>query len=425
MSDLLTPILVSGFGRSGTTALMALLGTDARIAFDRRYPFENRYLTYLTKFALLTGRPGAPSHFDAGQLNAFDDEHFGPVPWPTFAIEGTAPSLQPSMADWLAGLWRTFSEGVRRRFPEATHYAEKVPAWLPAVLRDVVPSRTMHLVRDPRDMFLSARAFAKSRNAIGFGMEPGRSAMDSARHTAHGLLSFAENERSDRGRPDVSCVRYEDWIERPADVASHLSDFLNVSLSPAAVDVTKYLNFHKTSADAAATVGRWRREPLPAPVRSCLESHLFHFMTAYGYGPSTDARPALELALDPMMPCSADGSLRREGDVAAVVVTRPDFWVELPPERFQADSIAEVWLCLRGQTGDHHSLYWRGPREPFAEQRSLHVPFRPGRHWQIVRFRSGEHRLWKGTIEQLRIDLFNGTLTPGGSGEVRWVRPVS
>src|SRR5438045_1003360 len=51
----LTPILVAGSGRSGTTMLMALLGTDPRVAFDRVYPFENRYLTYLAKFAVLSG----------------------------------------------------------------------------------------------------------------------------------------------------------------------------------------------------------------------------------------------------------------------------------------------------------------------------------------------------------------------------------
>ena len=54
----LTPILVAGYGRSGTTALMALLGSDPRVAFDRRHPYENRYLTYQTKFALLSARHG-------------------------------------------------------------------------------------------------------------------------------------------------------------------------------------------------------------------------------------------------------------------------------------------------------------------------------------------------------------------------------
>ena len=47
-----TPIVVSAYGRNGSTALMALLGTDPRVRFDRVYPFEHRHLTYLTKFAL-------------------------------------------------------------------------------------------------------------------------------------------------------------------------------------------------------------------------------------------------------------------------------------------------------------------------------------------------------------------------------------
>jgi len=79
----LTPILVDGYGRSGTTALMTLLGSDPRVVFDRRYPFENRYLTYLAKFALLTDRAGVGRHLDAVQLYDYDDGHFGTFPWKT------------------------------------------------------------------------------------------------------------------------------------------------------------------------------------------------------------------------------------------------------------------------------------------------------------------------------------------------------
>ena len=60
---------------------MALLATEPRIAFDRRYPFENRWLTYLAKFSLLTGRLGPSGRFDAVQLADYYDDHFGPVPW--------------------------------------------------------------------------------------------------------------------------------------------------------------------------------------------------------------------------------------------------------------------------------------------------------------------------------------------------------
>jgi hypothetical protein len=135
--------------------------------------------------------------------------------------------------------------------------------------------------------------------------------------------------------------------------------------------------------------------------------------------------PAAHIVPDPTMSCSADGALRREGDVATVTVTGGDFWIELPSDPFRADTIAEVWACLRGDTGDHCSLYWRGPREAFAEERCAHVPFRPGPHWRVVRFRVGGQRRWRGTVEQLRLDLFNGAVTPGRGGEVRWVRLVS
>jgi hypothetical protein len=146
-------------------------------------------------------------------------------------------------------------------------------------------------------------------------------------------------------------------------------------------------------------------------------------MADSGYELPADARPAAEVVPDPSMRCT-NGALRRTAGVAGVTVESGDFWVELPPGLVRADAVAEVWACLRADTGDHCSAYWRGPREPFAEQRSVHVHVRPGRHWQVVRFPVGGHPLWRGTVEQVRLDLFNGAVTPGLGGEVRWVRLV-
>jgi hypothetical protein len=157
---MLTPVLVSGYGRSGTTALMALLATDPRVAFDRRYPFENRYLTYMVKFCLLTGRP--PSvHLDSVQLSDYCDDRFGSTPWS--AQEPPELALMPSSSEYFHALWQAFSTSARGMDDRFTHYAEKVPEWLAAVLRDDVTCGTINLVRDPRDVFLSARLHAAGR----------------------------------------------------------------------------------------------------------------------------------------------------------------------------------------------------------------------------------------------------------------------
>src|SRR4029077_9839636 len=115
-----------------------------------------------------------------------------PAPWP-------APdrALMPSPSECFRALWQAFSTAAPGADDRLTHYAEKVQEWLPAVIRDIVPCRTINLVRDPRDVFLSARDFVRVQGAVGFGMGDGNSELDAARHTAHRWLSFAENARAD------------------------------------------------------------------------------------------------------------------------------------------------------------------------------------------------------------------------------------
>jgi lipopolysaccharide biosynthesis protein len=423
VSDLLTPILLSGPGRSGTTAIMALLGTDSRVAFDRRYPFENRYLTYLAKFALLSGRPPVPSHLDAFQLFRYDEDRFGPAPWSSGpGDDGTLP-LQPTLPEWLTGLWRTFSASVKARHPEATHYAEKVPPWVSAAVRGLVPCRVLHLVRDPRDVFLSARDFAAARGLAAFHPQMSPSDRDQAWHLAQGMLVYAENERADRGQADAMLVRYEDLVQEPAVVVGRLNGFLGLSLDATSEDVTRHLARHRTSTEPVHSIGRWRREALPPAVRACLESLLAGPMADYGYELSPGTEPAVDVVPDAGTG-SSDGSATGGAGGAAVTVTDGDVSIDVPPRRLEADTVAELWLCLRGSTGSHCSLSWRGPDEGFAEPRSIRVPFRPGRHWQILRFRLGDHPDWRGTVAQLRLGLFSGAVTPGAAGEVRWLRTV-
>jgi hypothetical protein len=420
----LQPVLIASPGRSGTVALMALLGTDPRVAFDRVYPFENRHLTYLAKFATLAGREGGGPFLDQGPLYDFNNDHLGPLPWPTAPTAEVPAPLAQRAAEWLTALWAAFAAAARERHPGTTHYAEKAPAWLPSLVRSAAPCRTLHLVRDPRDVYLSAAAFNRARRHFGFGRLPGDSDLDHARTLAHGLLEFFENQRADRGRADALTVRYEDLITDPAATAGRLNRFLGLALSaaPAGGDDRPA---HRTSPSPAASVGRWRREPLPPGVQSFLEAHLDEMLAFNGYESPTAARPVPAIGLTQTACASADGALvPAPGGGWAVTVTGDDFWVELPPAEFPAQTVREVWLCARADTGDHCALYWRGPREPFAETHSLRARCRPGGHWQVLRFRAAGHPLWCETVAQLRLDLFNGPVTPGRGGEVLWLRLV-
>ncbi len=65
---MIIPILVRTFGCSGSTLLMQILASSQDIVFERRYPFEVRYLTYLTRTAqLITSERNKGLPFEWGQ----------------------------------------------------------------------------------------------------------------------------------------------------------------------------------------------------------------------------------------------------------------------------------------------------------------------------------------------------------------------
>src|SRR5216683_6225265 len=107
----MTPILVAGYGRSGTTALMALLGTDSRVAMGRAYPFEARPLSYAAKMALLLSRNAAQSHVGGEQFFAYEDCVLGTPPWLAPGSKETTPGDMepPSAVEWFRNLWASFA----------------------------------------------------------------------------------------------------------------------------------------------------------------------------------------------------------------------------------------------------------------------------------------------------------------------------
>ncbi|MEW6208611.1 MAG: sulfotransferase domain-containing protein [Acidobacteriota bacterium] len=259
--DSLIPLLILGEGRSGTTLLMQLLGTSRRIAFDRIYPYEVRYLTYLLQWALLLGRKSEPDEYwNPAKSASTPDGLIGPLPHPDAQIwDGQA--MWPSC---FRHAWRLFtSVAARGATADATvlYYAEKVSHWIPECLQQAIPYKIIVLVRDPRDVFLSVTAFDKKRGFSGFDRLPEDDDWTYARRfidLQKGRFPLMHNEATS---PRGILVKYERLAMDLAGEAKRLSEWLGLELNAKAVeDQASEFAHHMTSDNPHASVGRWRRE---------------------------------------------------------------------------------------------------------------------------------------------------------------------
>lgn len=419
-SGLLEPILVAGYGRSGTTAVMSLLASDRQIAFDREYPYENRYLSYYAKLSLILKDRVPDQRFTSNELYVFEESLLGPWPWRRSRTEGDA--------DPLLFFWDSFSCNAKNENPNARFYAEKAPAWLAAVVRQSFRCSVIHLFRDPRDIYLSTNAFMKKRSYYGFHRTPADSDLDHARNLGLEILNYFENFVWDMNyNPGSFLLRYEDLASHPDQFLAHLRD---IGLSPDMDRAFEHVEGHRTASSLNASVGRWQHEDISPEVRQFFERQLGREMKTLGYHvETTDLCPLIEFRTGqpvPQLSNPADGRLEGGPGAMTAHIIGGDFGILLPFEPIRAEEASEVWVSAAGCVGDHFSLFWRDADSGFSEERSIHVKYVPGSHWRIVRFRTAKHPLWKGVIQQIRIDLFNGhTSETPGVGYFRWVRLVS
>jgi hypothetical protein len=295
-----------------------------------------------------------------------------------------------------------------------------------------IQAYTIYLFRDPRDIYLSANAFMRKRGSIGFDRSTVDTDLDYARTVAHRFLSYFENYLMDRQRRGCMMVKYEEMVldenELPLRLKSELGIETHWGGSP-------WLGAHRTTPDLHSSAGRWRREPLPVEADRFLRDQLHDAMVHLGYqvdgSPSARLTPTVEFRLGMFDParvrCSPGGRFLVQVDATAVVIPTGDFWLILPLPAFEAAAVREIWVSLRGAVGDVCSAYWRRGAEDFSEERSMHVPYRGGFHWQIVRIPVAKHPLWKGELVELRLDPFNrkeGTPDTPQTGFIRWLRLV-
>jgi hypothetical protein len=269
----LVPVVVMSRGRSGSTILMQLLATSPLVAFERVYPFERRYLTYMLRWALLLGESTDPTADWDGNTVMGRTQPMRPMPFRNRPLMERAPSQPPLPHVVFRCGWQAVSDRMREAGPrlldrqpnggggrEPICYAEKAANWVPDELSAMgVEHRRIDLVRDPRDVFISILSFNEQRNSMRFGFTENDTPMTYARRLARSEAARFREIRQLRSNANHLVVRYEELIGNMDAEANRIGGFLDVELDPpAALAASQRYTEHVTSSSIEASINRWR-----------------------------------------------------------------------------------------------------------------------------------------------------------------------
>jgi hypothetical protein len=198
-------------------------------------------------------------------------------------------ALAESCVEAIDGFYRS----VAGAQDDTMYFAEKsVPYFTPELAYELYPKmREVFLVRDVRDTFCSILAFNARRGYAAFGREQAVSEADFMERLARAYRRLATQWRR---RSDVAhLVRYEDLAADPEAAVGDLLAFLDLPRDSAVVrrmivtaaEDDDEVRDHRTSADLAASVGRWRDE-IPLELWSKAAEVFDASLAVFGYSPT-------------------------------------------------------------------------------------------------------------------------------------------
>jgi LPS sulfotransferase NodH len=292
--DEIQPLMVNTLGRSGSTLLVTLLSSHPEVVAFSPFIKDARVSTYWVNVLQDLSEP-------ASFLAPFDPPDLDAVHW---WLQGGAGELgEPEVERWLgsgavdslAGLCRAQIEAFYRHLAGEARPRYFVEKYLPhQTVPDLLAelytgAREVILVRDFRDTLSSVIAFNRKRGWDAFGRSEGGDDAEYVRGALRqSVETLAERLRGEGTGPRL--VRYEDLVLEPEPALSELFTALGLDADPALVSETverakqstASMDHHRTTADPAASIGRWR-EDLPEEIATVCNEELGPLLAEFGY----------------------------------------------------------------------------------------------------------------------------------------------
>ena len=255
-------------GRSGSTLLMQLLATAPDVVFDDRYPAEYRFLSYFARISSLISEPFSEAdHPGVTEFFFGDGQRWGPVPFDSDLVD-----VRQLDGPMLGAMWQAWSDQVIAGRPAARFYAEKLAVPVETIADAGIDLRVIDLVRDPRDVLASIRAFT-ARGIEGFGRRAGKSEDDYVEEFVARLAAGYRTMLTTPPAVPTLLVRYEDLVADLHRSAAQLEAWLGIRLAPDAVLRQRGDYAHHITSDSPATsIGRWRDDLDPAEAAELTEA---------------------------------------------------------------------------------------------------------------------------------------------------------